>query len=179
MPRVRRIARRELARGSFLSADPQWRALQLYFLSISLCFAFIFLFLAHDKLVRLYGELLLFAELLFVGGVIAAIAFHVSVTRRHARLEPEDVELDLLAPDVQAQLASGALKPDDLVQERGTWTTLLESMQFSEAAEPPHRKAQARARVALAVMVVSGMLLLAALAVGFFRLPDLIDWLAH
>lgn len=60
MVKVRRIGRRELARGAFLSEDPQWRDVQLRILGVSLFFTGTFAWLAHRKLMRLFGEVPVF-----------------------------------------------------------------------------------------------------------------------
>jgi len=179
MVKVRRIGQRELGRGAFLSADPEWRNVQVRFLAIALFFTGTFTWLAHRKLVRSFGAL----PVLLVEGVLAAAAVGFGVRQvleaRKPKVEPQDTELELLPLQVQEQLEQGSLRPLDLVHERGTWTTLHESIQFSEAAEPSHRRAQTKARALMAVMVLGGLVVVAVGGMVLLNLGDLLMWLSR
>jgi len=67
------------------------------------------------------------------------------------------LELDLLPQQVQEPLRQGSLRPLDLVHEGGAWTTLHKSIQFGEAAEPSHRRAQTKAPALMVVMMFGGL----------------------
>lgn len=178
MVKVRRIGRRELARG-FLSEDPGWRDVQLRFLGVSLFLGGSFAWLAHRKLMRLFGEVpVLGVEGLLVAAVVVFVVRQVLEARK-PKVEPVDTELDLAPSQVQEQLATGALRPLDLVHERGGWTTLHESIQFNEAAEPSHRRAQAKARTLMAVMVLGGLVVAAGAGLFLLNFGDILMWLSR
>ncbi len=179
MVKVRRIGRRELGRGAFLSEDPEWRNVQLRFFGISLFFAGTFAWLAHRKLLRLFGEVPVFlAEGLLVAAVLVFVVRQVLEARK-PKVEPQDTELELAPSQVQEQLERGTLRPLDLVHERGGWTTLHESIQFSEAAEPAHRRAQGKARALMAVMIVGGLVVAAGAGLFLLNFGDILMWLSR
>ncbi|MFT3713435.1 MAG: hypothetical protein QM817_37745 [Archangium sp.] len=180
MAKVRRIARRELARGSILSDEPEWRSLQIRFLSVFGTLTFLFLLMAHDKFVRLWGSPVYVVELvLFAGAAVLGVRWYLASQVVRRPKEPQDEELELNPTAVELQLASGQLKPLDLVHERGTWTTLIESIQFAEVAEPSHRRSQARARVVMALMVVGGLAVALGAVLFVLNLGAILMWLAN
>lgn len=135
MTRVRRLARREVARGALLSDDPAWRSVQLRFLGVGLFLALSFLALAHGKLLRLFGTVVVVGEVL-LGGLVLALVVWSRVKAQRPPAEPVDVELELSAADVERRLLED-LRPSDLIYERERWMTLLESAQFGDAAAVP------------------------------------------
>lgn len=179
MVKVRRIGRRELERGAFLSEDPQWRNVQLRFLGTFLFLTGTIAWLAHRKMMRLFGEVpVLLVEGALAAGIVAFVVRQV-IAARKPKVEPQDTELELVPLQVQEQLAAGTLRPLDLVHERGAWTTLFESIQFSEASEPAQRLAQRKAQAALAVMVLGGLALVVAGLLALLNSGAILMWLTH
>lgn len=177
MVKVRRIGQRELPRGAFLSADPEWRSVQLRFIGVALFFAGTFAWLGHRKLVWLLGA----PPVLVVEGVLVAglVGFVRQVHKaRKPTVEPQDTEMELRPLQVQEYLEFAKLRPLDLVHEGGVWTTLHESIQFGAAAEPSHRRAQRKARALMSVMVLGGLVVVAAAAMLLLNFVDLVMWLA-
>ena len=178
MIKIRQLGRREVERGGLLSEEPEWRRVQLRILGIALFFAASFAWLAHRKLTRLYGVVPVgVGEGLIVAAVIAFVVRQV-VSARRPKVEPRDVDLDLAVSQVQEQLAVGTLRPMDLVHERGAWTTLHESVQFSEAAEPAQQRAHAKERALMGVMIAGGLVAAAVAGLVFLNLGDLLMWLS-
>lgn len=179
MVKIRRLGRREVERGALLSDDPEWRNLQLRFVSVSLFFVGTFAWLAHRKLGRLFGEApVLVGEGLIVSAIVAFVVRQV-ISARKPKIEPQDTELELTPGQVQEELSGGTLRPMDLVHERGAWTTLLESIQFSEAAEPSQQRVLTKQRALMAVMVVGGLVAAAGAGLVLMNFGDLLMWLSR
>lgn len=179
MVRVRKLGRRVLKRGSFLSDEPEWRDKQLRFLAIGIFFVGCFLLLAHQKFLRLFGEGIVYGvEAVLLAGVIAFVVAQVRASRR-PEVEPVDEEFELAPVQVEERLAAGTLLPRDLVQEGIVWRSLGDSALFAVACEAPLAKQRARERMFLAVQIVIGLAIFSLIGGFFFGFVEIMHWLTH
>ncbi len=179
MAKVRRLGRRVVAGGALLSDEPEWRTVQIRMIGSASFFVLCFALLAHGKMERLWGETIVHLADAVIAAVIIALVIRRVRARRVAEAEPLDEELELPVSMVEEQLASGALTPRDLVFERGVWVTIGDSQQFSFAAEAPLARERSRAQRVLAVQIVAGLVIALSVAMFFFNLGDIVEWLTH
>ncbi len=154
MPRIRKLTPRSVPGGDWLSGEKLWRSVQLRFLAGGIFFAGCLLMLLHGKMSRMFGPSPVVMVDIVVGAALLGVVVRGMMARRGSQIEPTDMEREMVAVDVDAELSVGRLSPRDLVFEHGRWTTLLESVQFGEVAEVPYRAAVARRRVGLGVLVI-------------------------
>lgn len=178
MPRIRRLAPRSVRRGDWLSGEVGWRRVQLRFLAIGIFLVGCFLALLHGKMTRMFGPSPVVMVDAVVGVAVLGVVARGFMVRRGPQIEPIDVEREMVAVDVDAELRGGRLLPRDLVFEHGRWTTLLESVQFGEVAEVPHHAAVVRRRLGLGVLVIAGVALAFAAGALLLNLPTVMSWLA-
>lgn len=117
--------------------------------------------LTHLKALRLYGPVVTWS----LEGLLAIAVITRAISRfrdaRRPAVEPGQEEFLLTPSDVEAQLASGQLRPFDLVHDGQVWNTLQQSPQFEFACDVPVARMRRRRRlVGTAKVVAWGTLLI-------------------
>lgn len=175
MARVRKLGRRSVESGSFLSDEPALRTMQIRFIANFLGISSLFFFLAYRKFIYLFGLVpVMSGTAVLAGGVIALI---IKGRRKGPIEEPKDVELDIVDTELEEQVRRGDVQPMDLVFERGVWTTVHQSMRFAEAAEGPMQKLTRQKQLVMVGYVTMGLLVLAGLGVFLLNFGRFFDWL--
>jgi len=117
----------------------------------------------HARATEQFGEPAAWVlEGLLVVGVCARLIFKAWTASRE--VEPRSEELTLSPAEVEARLASGQLRPWDLVHDGQVWNTLEASPQFEFACEEPVARERRRRRLALAGKLFGWAAVLAAYA---------------
>lgn len=140
------LASRRLMPGAFLLL-----LLPLVFVLVPLGFIVV---ATHLKAMRLYGPVVTWG----LEGLLAAIVVGRLVGRlrdaRRPEVEPVNEELTLAPAEVEERLASGQLRPFDLVHDGQVWRTLEQSPQFEFACEVPLARLRTRRRLVAAAKVL-------------------------
>ncbi|MGC4118382.1 MAG: hypothetical protein QM765_28280 [Myxococcales bacterium] len=175
--KVCRVAARTVpGSGPSFSDDPMARSFEVRFVAFALFLPLMFVLLGLGKLYRTLGKVW---SINLAALVVLAVVGAVLWRRKRAKeKKPErDVDEQLLRSEVVALLASGYLRPTDLVWERQAWATLAESMEFSEEAGLQQDRINRVERLKLAAFIVLGLGVAGVAIVAFANLGALFDWL--
>lgn len=109
----------------------------------------------HLKAVRLYGGLVTWAlEGILVLALVVWGVTSVRASRRAEATEPQNEELQLAPPEVEERLASGDLRPWDLMHDGAVWKTLDSSPQFEFSCEVPLARLRLRSRLLMSTQIL-------------------------
>ena len=170
---IRRLAARHAPEGE--DADPFVRRLRRR----AIAWAFLFMVLVLRK-----GAAVLhldFDHVLGVAGALIVAALVVYFVRRERRVappEPKDEDTELAGSAIEAELRAGTLSPHDLVRQNGVWTTLLESVEFGDAAADRHAVLERRALALKSIAIAVGVATAVGLCAALFNAGNVLTWLA-